>query len=156
LSRSLAALSADDWWTALSQYLDFYLGDAAPHTPTVDAMRNALNMMTNNLDNTEVAKHPRYVTRTIACSLLWLAKTDLHTCINLLINWLDDADPDHELSPLIGSAGAQLLFNVYAYHEQSLPLDPYAEFLALLPPLARNLNRRGDEDGIWTAFNALR
>jgi hypothetical protein len=161
LSRSLIMLSSDEWWTALEPYLRAYLPDTT--TPDPALVCTALEQMVANLDNIEHAKHPRDVTRTIAAALLWLARADFSRCIDLLLSWLNDSADGHELRPLMGSAGAQLLFNVYAYAESPLPLDPYDKFFALLQRFAENLSRDVSEgvmrtslDAVWRALTAIR
>lgn len=158
LSVSLALITPDEWWASLREYLVYYLHEDAPNAPNVDAMIAALEQMVSNLDNIEQALHPRDVTRTIACTLLWLTKTDLKRCVDLLIEWLDNAEDAKPLHRLMGSAGIQLLFNVFAYAEPALPVATYADFLRLLPPVAKNLRSgvSNDLNPVSTIVAALR
>lgn len=155
LARSLATLSSIDWWTPLREYLVTYLPDLMPdEEPDPAAVAAALDELVSRIDEIEYARHPRDVTRTIACGLIWMAKADFHRVVELINDWL--CDTRGEVYPLMGSAGARLLFNLYAYSEPIPPLDPYGDFLRLLLPLAHNLVTQNDYDGVDAALKALR
>jgi hypothetical protein len=156
LACTLAVMPPDTAWQMLQPYLEHYLGARAPGRATVRAMVAALQQMTDNLDQIEQARHPRDVTRTIACALLWLATTDLNRAVGLLSGWLRDTTRADGLNRLMGSAGAQLLFNVFAYAEPVMPVSRCGSFLRLLAPIADNLRAHGDTNAAAAALEALR
>ena len=155
LARSLAMLSSAEWWQPLSEYLMPYLPEArADIEPDAASVAVVLDDLVSRMDEIEYARHPRDVTRTIACALLWMAKANFSAVIDLVTKWLSDTRDD--LHPLMGSAGAQLLFNLYGYAEPMPSSQTHEKLLYLLPSLAHNLVEREHGDGISAALTALR
>lgn len=85
--------------------------------------------------------------RLLACTVLWLAASDLSTCIDLLEAWLKS---ESAAAQYCGQACARMLFAVYT-EKSAPPLDPFAQILRLAP----YLGELGWEDAL-VVFEAVK
>lgn len=128
LGQQIAALSASDWWATLEPYLR--------SDPTdIDQICAQLDRWAVNLDDVEESKHPGDVTRTLACTILWLVKVDFARSLSLIEQWLEGSV--EEPQGAMGLACAKLLFNVYREQKPLSSPDTLGPILDLVPPMAR-------------------
>ncbi len=109
LAAQLASLTSDEWWTTLDTY---HSEIEEGVSPDVDLVCQQIDKWAGNLDNVEQSRHPGDVTRTIACTTLWLAKVDFARAITLVMTWLDAFQDDTRY--YMGLACTKLIFNVYS------------------------------------------
>ena len=127
LAQALAALSPEEWWLMLHEYVQV-------KPPDIEAIVDKLNSWVDQLDNVEYSQHPGDIARIITCFILWLAASNLPRCVEVIRTWLTNED---ELSRLIGAACGKTLFRIYAQCDPAPPIQSHAILLELAPLLAK-------------------
>lgn len=154
IARTLVSVPADEWEQLLAPYWKSrdatFLTSVGATTPMIVAR---LDKWVGALDDITRAKHPGDVTRTMACTVLWLASRDLHECVALLKRWVAP-DIDQPLHRAMGEACAKLLFTIYG-HQRALTSIQIQTLFMLLPDMARMIEKN-DGTGIHLVMQAIR